>query len=216
MCIFVEAWRGTCQEPGEPFCYKHNHLVCCVCGASATHTCESTAGPLVCGALLCDDCEHELDANGTAGFDFRHCRKTEQKHKPWYVQELENKNALAVEYEKEFVNHCRVHRIQLSDEEPKKKWTNGPKRDTAKLKGRAETIRRLQKQVEVLTPHMTKYVCSECGMHIWSNHPMVTEGKRNYHGECWIRHEADKEAKQLKEIIKERDALIETIMKETK
>lgn len=44
----------------------------------------STIGGLTCGASLCDECEHELDGNGTTGFHFRHCKKVDQKYTPWY------------------------------------------------------------------------------------------------------------------------------------
>ena len=78
MCIFVEDWKGKCKEECDPCCYKHNHLVCCVCGASATHTCAESAGSLVCGALWCDDCRHGCGwkpKDIEPGFDYEHCRK---------------------------------------------------------------------------------------------------------------------------------------------
>jgi hypothetical protein len=42
---------------------------------------------LVCGCPLCDDCEHELSPNGTNGWTLKHCRKDQQKYKPWWEQE---------------------------------------------------------------------------------------------------------------------------------
>lgn len=85
-CEFVEAWIGKC---GKENCQEHKNLKCVSCGESATHSCDATMG-LVCGASLCDQCEHELDEKGTTGFSFKHVRKTDQKYKPWYTQELQN------------------------------------------------------------------------------------------------------------------------------
>lgn len=99
-CIFVEAWIGRCKEPaveGGCRCVKHEKKKCESCDAPATHTCDST-GQFVCGADLCDDCEHTLREDGTnGGVGFNaikppegmkdHCRKTEQRYKPWYTRE---------------------------------------------------------------------------------------------------------------------------------
>lgn len=87
MCKFVVAWVGNCPENGEPFCEKHSALKCCSCGEQATHNCEETMG-LVCGCPLCDNCEHELSEKGTNGGTFAHCKKSDQKHVPWYVKDL--------------------------------------------------------------------------------------------------------------------------------
>ena len=68
MCCFDEAWRGKCKELAvkNGRCEKHADLVCISCGAPATHTCSET-GQFVCGAPLCDDCEHTTAENGTNG-----------------------------------------------------------------------------------------------------------------------------------------------------
>lgn len=54
-CGFNIAWVGKCKNP-KP-CPDHKDKVCCVCGESATRECPETFS-LVCGALLCDNCEH--------------------------------------------------------------------------------------------------------------------------------------------------------------
>jgi len=98
-CIWQQAWIGECKEEavsGDTRCGKHQ-LVCCSCGEHATHDCSET-GQLVCGAPLCDECEHTLAEDGTnggIGFNARrppegmkeHCRKAEQKYSPWYTRE---------------------------------------------------------------------------------------------------------------------------------
>ncbi|MEK9954773.1 MAG: hypothetical protein VW577_05145 [Pelagibacteraceae bacterium] len=99
ICGFDEAWIGKCKNP-KP-CEKHADLKCCVCGESATHNCEET-GQFVCGAPLCDDCEHttfEDGTNGGIGFNAQPCpegmkahvRKSEQRFKPWYARETESR-----------------------------------------------------------------------------------------------------------------------------
>lgn len=107
-CDFDEAWIGRCKN-NKP-CEKHDKLVCVSCGEKATRSCESTNG-LVCGAPLCDACEHTLGSKGvTIGLSFSedkynkapahlqlHCRKDQQVYKPWYIQEIERK-----EYRKKF------------------------------------------------------------------------------------------------------------------
>ena len=71
--------------------------ICVSCGEPATHDCHQT-GQFVCGAPLCDKCEHALfpdGTNGGIGFDAqplpegmtnRHCRKDAQQHTPWYAR----------------------------------------------------------------------------------------------------------------------------------
>jgi hypothetical protein len=85
MCGFGLAWREPCENP-KP-CSDHAELTCQSCGATATHQCDETMGPFVCGCNLCDDCEHEISEDGTNGGNFKHCRKDAQKHKPWYMRE---------------------------------------------------------------------------------------------------------------------------------
>ena len=55
-CGFLISWRGHCEN--EAPCEKHKDLRCVSCDAPATQDCEQTMG-LVCGALLCDNCEHK-------------------------------------------------------------------------------------------------------------------------------------------------------------
>jgi len=95
-CGFREAWIGECQAPvvteGER-CDKHKGLVCVSCGKPATHSCYET-GQFVCGAPLCDDCEHTIfpdGTNGGIGFNAQggmkaYCKKSEQKHAAWYAR----------------------------------------------------------------------------------------------------------------------------------
>lgn len=94
MCKFSEAWIGKCKNEGEPYCEKHANEKCISCGKQATGSCDST-GQFVCGAPLCDNCEHTIFENGTnGGIGFNqqplpegmesHCPKISQKFKPWY------------------------------------------------------------------------------------------------------------------------------------
>lgn len=91
-CGFNQAWVGKCNKPNP--CPDHANLICCSCGAKATRSCDET-GQFVCGAPLCNDCEHTLHEdgfNGGIGFNMNspptgmksHCKKTEQRYKPWY------------------------------------------------------------------------------------------------------------------------------------
>ena len=96
LCGFIIAWVGPCKNP-KP-CPEHSSMKCCSCGAPATHSCGET-GMFVCGAPLCDDCEHTIAADGTnGGIGFyqtsplpdgykSHCKKTEQVNKPWYTED---------------------------------------------------------------------------------------------------------------------------------
>lgn len=92
-CQFEKAWLGKCKNPLP--CAEHSTLECCSCGAPATHNCDET-GQFVCGAALCDNCEHRTfpdGTNGGVGFNAQkydgptHIPKSEQKHKPWYEQD---------------------------------------------------------------------------------------------------------------------------------
>jgi hypothetical protein len=99
MCGFDEAWRGKCKNLAvkNGRCKEHADLVCVSCGKPATHSCSET-GQLVCGAPLCDDCEHTTSMEGTNGnIGFyrtsplpegmkEHCKKCDQKVFPWYVK----------------------------------------------------------------------------------------------------------------------------------
>lgn len=95
-CGFDEAWIGKCKQIGNPRCPKHEGRACTSCGADATRNCPET-GQFVCGADLCDECEHAMfpdGTNGGIGFNAQslpegmksHCRKAEQKFQPWYMR----------------------------------------------------------------------------------------------------------------------------------
>ena len=98
-CLWDQAWIGKCKLPSvKNGCCEKHQAACCSCGAPATHDCDET-GQFVCGAPLCDNCEHTLHADGTnggIGFNMRkppegmktHCRKTEQRFTPWYARML--------------------------------------------------------------------------------------------------------------------------------
>lgn len=102
LCYFTRAWIGRCKKPGTPFCDDHGKQKCSSCGSQATQECSST-GQFVCGAPLCEECEHAIAPDGTnggVGFyttvpeDMRatwksHCKKTEQQFQPWYAREPE-------------------------------------------------------------------------------------------------------------------------------
>jgi len=102
-CKFQKAWIGQCDKPihKNGMCEEHSKVKCVSCGAQATHECSET-GQFVCGAPLCDDCEHTTameGTNGNIGF-FRtsplpegmkeHCKRCDQKVFPWYVISLKN------------------------------------------------------------------------------------------------------------------------------
>lgn len=65
-CRFMLAWRGQCTNDGRTIspevdqirCPEHMDLTCQQCGKLATHDCAQTMGGLICGAPLCNDCEH--------------------------------------------------------------------------------------------------------------------------------------------------------------
>lgn len=97
-CTFQKAWSGRCQHIANSSgkCAKHD-VACVSCGASATHDCDET-GQFVCGAPLCNDCEHTIAPDGTnGGIGFnamhlpdgmkQHCRKDQQVFTPWYKRE---------------------------------------------------------------------------------------------------------------------------------
>ena len=95
-CGFDQAWVGNCKTPvasENDRCEKHTKK-CVSCGVMATRSCDQT-GQFVCGAPLCDDCEHTIAADGTnggIGFNAQsppegmkdHCKKGEQRYSPWY------------------------------------------------------------------------------------------------------------------------------------
>jgi len=91
-CKFTIAWVGECGNEtieGEDFCTEHFGLKCSSCGTQATHSCSETIGAFVCGALLCNDCEHRITPGGTNGGVSRHVKKDEQEYEPWYMRKKE-------------------------------------------------------------------------------------------------------------------------------
>jgi hypothetical protein len=98
-CNYGLAWEGKCEN--DKPCIDHKDLICCSCGAPATHQCDST-GQFVCGCDLCDNCQHTIfpdGANGGVGFNEqelpkeltgRHVRKCEQVYKIWLRRKDEN------------------------------------------------------------------------------------------------------------------------------
>jgi hypothetical protein len=102
-CVFNMAWIGQCKEEaaGSACCAKHN-LKCASCGAPATHDCDET-GQFVCGAPLCDNCEHAIFTDGTNGgvgfnqqklpseLTSRHILRSAQVFQPWFSREMEAK-----------------------------------------------------------------------------------------------------------------------------
>lgn len=96
-CGFDEAWIGKCKEQATHGnrCEKHAGQTCASCGKPATRSCDQT-GQFVCGAPLCDTCEHTIAADGTnGGIGFvrtapypdglgAHCKPSQQQYKPWY------------------------------------------------------------------------------------------------------------------------------------
>ena len=94
-CKYDLAWIGKCNVvilDESDFCEKHKNEKCSSCGEPATHQCSETMG-LVCGAPLCDKCEHTICENGCnsgaplpTGLKY-HCKKDEQVYTPWYTRE---------------------------------------------------------------------------------------------------------------------------------
>lgn len=93
LCGFLRAWVGKCKTPvthPDGRCSEHTGLICSSCGAPATHDCDETMGAFICGALLCDECEHTLYSNGcNSGGALpeglgSHCKKTEQVYQSWW------------------------------------------------------------------------------------------------------------------------------------
>lgn len=97
-CLFSVAWLGQCKN--ETPCSLHSTLKCVSCSNIATHECTET-GMFICGALLCEQCEHTIAQDGTNGghgVSFSttsplpggykaHCKKAEQLYTPWYTRQ---------------------------------------------------------------------------------------------------------------------------------
>ena len=94
VCGFGIAWLAPCKHEVEApgcRCSEHTDIKCASCGAPATHQCEETGG-LVCGYPLCDECTHNTHPEGHNGLMCKwpdgmrmHCKKSERKYAPWYV-----------------------------------------------------------------------------------------------------------------------------------
>jgi len=95
-CNYDKAWIGKCTKPvtQNGRCQDHQNRICSSCGKPATRECPET-GQFVCGAPLCDNCEHVTfpdGTNGGIGFNAQtlpkdlktHVMKGEQKYKPWF------------------------------------------------------------------------------------------------------------------------------------
>lgn len=94
-CEFILAWIGPCGSEVEgnyTFCKTHDSETCCSCGEKATKECSETM-ELVCGAPLCNECEHTIRENGcNSGVPLPegvkgHIRKGTQIFKPWYIKD---------------------------------------------------------------------------------------------------------------------------------
>ena len=93
-CKFNKAWIGLCKAPCEgEFCDEHKEKKCVSCGAPATHECDETMGPFVCGCYLCADCGHTtfkegfnspLDPDDPENDLPMHVKKVNQKFTLWY------------------------------------------------------------------------------------------------------------------------------------
>jgi len=83
-CKYIKCWQGRCQHPAvkDEYCEEHKDKRCCACGAKSTHNCAETMGPFVCGAELCDDCNHHVGPNGT-NQNGTHGRKGTGRYKSW-------------------------------------------------------------------------------------------------------------------------------------
>ena len=102
ICGFSKSWIGSCKthvfKQGDK-CNEHLGIKCTSCGEQATKECSET-GQFVCGAPLCDNCEHTISENGTnggVGFNAQlppdgmksHCKKIDQRYLPWYMRDEE-------------------------------------------------------------------------------------------------------------------------------
>lgn len=63
-CVWGKAWIGPCGEEtsnhNNTYCKEHSYIKCSSCHTNfATHDCDQTMGPLVCGAPLCNGCRHD-------------------------------------------------------------------------------------------------------------------------------------------------------------
>jgi len=92
-CRFKSAWGRECGKMADDsgFCEKHKNIKCVSCSEQATHLCSEQSW-FVCGAPLCDNCEHTIMDNGhCCGGNLpeglgEHCKKSEQVYEPWYYK----------------------------------------------------------------------------------------------------------------------------------
>jgi hypothetical protein len=59
-CKYTIAWEGECNEKTEndtEFCTNHLNKKCIICKKQSIKNCDSTLGPVVCGAGLCENVE---------------------------------------------------------------------------------------------------------------------------------------------------------------
>lgn len=71
ICGFNKAWIGACQHTVEKKgdkCPEHAPMKCCSCGEPATRDCGHTGIQFVCGAPLCDGCDHGAPEKGKEGW----------------------------------------------------------------------------------------------------------------------------------------------------
>jgi len=113
-CKYHLAWIGRCKNLAieNIMCEEHKNEKCISCGKPATRQCSET-GQFVCGAPLCDDCEHTTYPSGTnGGIGFfgeklpegmkEHCKKTEQKYFSWMAKSLADEYPEVAEILKDF------------------------------------------------------------------------------------------------------------------
>jgi len=97
-CIFIKSWVGRCKLDAihNQYCAEHSDKKCVNCGEQATHDCDQTMSAFVCGAPLCNDCEHTIFKEGynqpvdSEDIDNKlpmHVAKGEQKYHPWYMRD---------------------------------------------------------------------------------------------------------------------------------
>jgi len=102
-CKFRDNWKGVCENEAlenKEYCEEHLGLECSSCGKQATHSCHETLTQFVCGAPLCDDCEHWIAEEDGTNRVMKHVKKEDQEHKPWYARDMEND--VLIDYDRRF------------------------------------------------------------------------------------------------------------------
>ncbi len=85
-CTFALGWGRVCNKPSNNgLCSEHENLTCRSCGGKAVRSCEHAVS-LVCGAPLCETCQHGQDGEHVTAEVFsrqiqeeRHFEKTGQE-----------------------------------------------------------------------------------------------------------------------------------------